>query len=530
VAAAIGLVAAFHPMLATGLARMQGDTGDTRLNNYILEHGYRAIVLNEPGRTLWSPPFFFPVPNVLAYSETLLSTLPLYAPWRVIGIAPDTAFQLWWMGLTLLNYAAAFLFLRRCCNCSPLASAGGAFLFAFGGPRISQTGHQQLFAHFFSVICLFALVQWLRQPWKRWIAIFFAAYAAQFYASFYLWWFLTIALGIAALIALVRRDDVWRQPMSWAAGLLVAALLVLPGAMHYAAARAEIGYAPADFVFSLLPRVYSWIYMGPHNWLYRWQAHMEPFQSLSMDQEHRLGLGLITTALVLAGLYLERRRPVVRVMLPVAAILVAAVTVWPNGFSLWPILAPWMPAGGAVRAPGRVMLLLLIPVSAGFAFTLDRLRNRGAIVALAVCIFEQVSSTPSYDKLEVRRHVEAVAAAVPKNCRAFLYTPVRTIPMPPDMRLNRSIKNQIDAMWAQFDAGIPTWNGYSGYAPPHWPLSDITIYTNAGRTRLAEQLATWAGADSCRVEIPAPDEGWRAGNLAGHLKRRLSPEPTGGTE
>jgi hypothetical protein len=264
--------------------------------------------------------------------------------------------------------------------------------------------------------------------------------------------------------------------------------------------------------------------------MYRWQAHIEPFRSLYLDQEHSIGIGLITTGFVLVGLYCARRRDEFRIAIAVAVILIVFVTVWAPGFCLWPIFSPLIPSAGAIRAVGRVELLLLVPASMGLASILDVLGKRRvwlAAAVLAVCICEQVNSTPSYDKLVVREQVASLAAAIPKNCAAFLYTPRRTVLLSPGKLGGRNIKSQIDGMWAQFYTGIPTVNGYSGYPPPHWPFFDITIYSEADRARLSEHLADWARAQSmnsepsCRVEI-TPNEAPNQSTFADYLSERSS--------
>ena len=37
---ALGVVIAHHPMIVSGFRRIQTDLADTRLNHYLLEHGY----------------------------------------------------------------------------------------------------------------------------------------------------------------------------------------------------------------------------------------------------------------------------------------------------------------------------------------------------------------------------------------------------------------------------------------------------------------------------------------------------------
>ncbi|HLB10434.1 MAG TPA: hypothetical protein VK617_12925, partial [Gemmatimonadaceae bacterium] len=52
----VGMLLQFHPILLSGLSRMQSDWGDTRLNNYILEHGYRWLIGMPGHERFWSPP------------------------------------------------------------------------------------------------------------------------------------------------------------------------------------------------------------------------------------------------------------------------------------------------------------------------------------------------------------------------------------------------------------------------------------------------------------------------------------------
>ena len=80
-----------------------------------------------PG-TLWTPPFFHPAPGVLAYSENLLGTAPLYWLLRP-ACQPVPAYQLWTMLVTALTYASLAWVLRRLGIGHLLCGLGG-FLFA----------------------------------------------------------------------------------------------------------------------------------------------------------------------------------------------------------------------------------------------------------------------------------------------------------------------------------------------------------------------------------------------------------------
>src|SRR3712207_6730919 len=104
----LGLAMAHHPTLLSGFARIQGDPGDTRLNNYVLEHGYRWLSAAPGHERFWSPPIFYPAPNTAAYSDILLGVAPFYWFWRLVGLEADTAFQCWTLTVSSLNIVAAY--------------------------------------------------------------------------------------------------------------------------------------------------------------------------------------------------------------------------------------------------------------------------------------------------------------------------------------------------------------------------------------------------------------------------------------
>ncbi len=328
--AAAGMVMTFYPTLFSGFARIQNDSGDTRHLNYVLEHGYRWLARAPIDRDLWSPPIFYPEPNTAAYTELLLGVVPFYVPWRLMRFDPDTAFQLWMLAISVLNFAAMYWFLRRGFAFSVLASSFGSFLFAFGSPRINQLNHQFLLPQFFTVLALYFAGEVFRlhraAPDDRrcgpCVIAFFASVAAQIYASYYHGWFLSFALAIAFLgalaIASVRREvlSVLRaHAAAIAIGLALCAAVLAPLALHHLAAAKAVGFRPFWQAEGLLPRFQSWFYMGAENWLYGWTAKHDPFIYLPMEWEQRLGLGVLTTVVVVWSLFRERHRPAIRIMI-----------------------------------------------------------------------------------------------------------------------------------------------------------------------------------------------------------------------
>ncbi|MFI5243397.1 MAG: hypothetical protein ACHQRL_10350, partial [Gemmatimonadales bacterium] len=453
----IGMLFAFHPMILSRFAVIQGDWADARFNNYILEHSYRWLVQAPGHERFWSPPMFFPAPNTAAYSDVLLGVAPFYWLWRAIGIAPDTSFQLWMLAVATANYVAALALFARGFRCRPLAAATGAALFCFASIRIEQLIHPQLVSQFYLAIAVLALVRLFesahapgptgdaRVRGDTWILVLALACVGQLYASYYNAWFLFFAMALAALwcvlagqsrmrlVTLLRTH--WRALS--AAGAL-SALLLAPLAIHYLRASSQVGMRSFFTVQAMLPRAQSWAYMGPGSWLYGALAERPLFHLLPMEHEQRLGAGVATTLVALVGLWGARRRRVIQVVTLVPVVMALLATEWPGGFSAWHAVYALVPGAAAMRAVSRIGIAIALPLSLGVALAVDRIvgsvtpasrwtRNRLAralviALVLAVIALEQGQRLPSFDKLAARERTARVAREVDPKCSAFLST------------------------------------------------------------------------------------------------------------
>jgi hypothetical protein len=506
----LGLIMAYFPMIFSGLRLMQTDPGDTRLNNYILEHCYLWLTGSPIHSSFWDPPFFYPVKNVLAYGDVLLGSAPIYWLFRALELFPDTAYQFWMFAVSTLNFAAAYLWLRRCWRFSEISSAVGAFVFSFGSPRVVQTGHQQLLPHFFSIGALYAATRLFQSSsvtggaW--WVIALLACLVGQIYAGFYLGWFLAFGLGVAGLMMLLLRD--YRQDLlrvlrehraSIGVSVFVAALALAPLAIHYLAAGTQVGYRGYDEVSRMVPTIQSWIFMGGESWLYGWQRFIRVFQIIPTRHEQIMGIGLITSLMAFWGLYEQSNQRWARLLLGWSIVVFFMVTSFYPGVSLWRLLFYFIPLANTIRAVSRICLLMLIPASVGVAFFLEcRIRGSkassraklAALALVAVVVLEQGRVTPYYDKMRDRAQVHEVASRIQPQCGYFLFTPwVKSGQETPWWKL------QIDAMWAGIERQIPTINGNAGNFPPNWPFRDNQLRTVSDEFRVRDQLSAWISAN-----------------------------------
>lgn len=500
----LGLLAAYHPMLLARLTRMQTDPGDTRHLNYILEHEYRWLVGHDAHRELLSPAVFYPQKDTLAYSETLLGVAPFYVPFRLVGLKPDTAFQFWVLTVSVLNFLAMHMLLWWGLRFGPIASAGGAYLFAFASIRVVQSGHQHLIPHFFTVAALLAGVMLFRDgaaPARRerlCVAVFFLALVAQVYASVYLAWFLflslAIALGWATVLSGARKAVGALLQRRWPTitmAAMASAVAVFPLLDRHVHVAESVGYRSYSMVKSMLPPPASFLNLGPYSWLYSWTSDWTIFTSMTLEWEKRLGLGVATSLVVAWGLWKGRKLLVVKLVALTGASVVALALLVGGEWSLWQYVYSYIPGAQAIRAVGRFGLLLLVPASLGLAVALSRLRERRAwalTVAIGLAlVIEQGQTMPSYDKFYLRRETESLARSIPTGCTAFYYA--NTSGPRPFWEL------QLDAMWAEMLSGVPTVNGYSSNFPPgNEPLIENNRPGAEAAAAREHALAAWAAS------------------------------------
>ncbi len=488
----IGALLMFHPMILSGLARVQTDAGDPRYTNYMLEHSFQWISGNPLHGRFWDPPIFFPTVNTAAYSESLLSAAPLYWIFRCLGILPDTAFQLWMIAAAALNFVASFFLLRRCVGLSTAAATGGAYVFAFAGMRVGLLNGPHLLAQFFSVFAVACLFRIFRNAdadndvsvWKRsrWIPLFFSCVVLQLYAGVYLGFFLCFGLLISLVMALLFRDS-RRDLIRVIKGNLAVTALSCVGtvcalswmAYHYLITQMMFGTPEWSEVGAMLPHFKSWINMGPANWLYGWTTQYLDLSRLPDAPEQRLGPGLVTLSIALIGFWHMHRQTWGRIAAGVFVAVLTLSLVYPWGWTPWQMVSRFIPGAGAIRCVTRISLLLLLPFSLAIAYALNGFKSRSAVLIL--CLFmalEQAQTTSAYDKQAIRSRVQTIAAAVPSRCKAFYFvtSPSGSGKEEPWFEL------QLDGMWAQTLAQVPTVNGFSGHVPPDWgPLGDLMIHS-----------------------------------------------------
>ncbi len=118
-----------------------GDLLDGRLNNFFLEHFYRAFIGEEEG--FKNANFFHPLPNVMMLSDNHWLLGPIYAFFRFLGLSSTKSFNFWIFCGFFANFISSYYVLKKF-NFSKNSSAIGAYLFTFHQIILLKIGHIQL--------------------------------------------------------------------------------------------------------------------------------------------------------------------------------------------------------------------------------------------------------------------------------------------------------------------------------------------------------------------------------------------------
>ena len=142
-------------------------------------------------------------------------------------------------------------------------------------------------------------------------------------------------------------------------------------------------------------------------------------------------------------------------------IALAFLVIFYDQDSLWLAYSGMIPGAVAIRAIGRVVLILLVPAALGLACLVEFLDQRRLAIAswivALVCLAEQGVTDRDLRRggePGVDRHASR-AGSTEVGSRSIII-PIDDLPF---------FRHHLDAMWASLATGVPTVNGYSGHAP-----------------------------------------------------------------
>ncbi len=190
---------------------LPGDAGDARFINFLMEHGYQWISGNVDD--FWNAQFMFPFEDSIAFSDNMLGSMPIYSFFRVFGVQPETAFQLWWITVCSLNYWCAYIVLKKWFGRTDLAIAG-ALIFAFSIFQQGQMNYLQMSVRFMIPIVIYAAMKLVQTGKPKYFAFYALGIIYQLYCAMYLGMFLLyFSFGFMVLYVLFTKQYLFFLPL-----------------------------------------------------------------------------------------------------------------------------------------------------------------------------------------------------------------------------------------------------------------------------------------------------------------------------
>lgn len=287
-------------------------------------------------------------------------------------------------------------------------------------------------------------------------------------------------------------------------GVAIASTLTLPLASVFFDVRELTSFLGEQARRKLLPPIHALLLPPPLNPWNRMLLGFLEGSPVEYSWEHRLGLGLGVTCLVLFGLPLALKRRGWR------SAWLSLGTVWllfsraPGLGEIWLEVSSSLSPLALLRAPGRVWLLATPLLVATALLGLERLRHqprsRWLLLLLVALALGEQTPLPSRDAVQVgstgcgiERFLEV---ELPSNCSAFFFRSSLE-------NRNCRLLTATVAMMRAVESGLPTLNGYSSYRPRSWQLrSDAAMPTSTLSQRFADWLRPF-GLDLvvCVVEL-----------------------------
>ena len=524
-AALAGTLIYYRFQVFSGFSRLNGDLGDSRLVSVLNQHWCHVI----SGQRNWLDlDFYFPIKKTLGYSDAFFASGVLscfYGSVTGQDFLLTTQYSI--MTLHFVGGLIFALYLRHFWKLGLVASMFGGLLFQINAPLMSKIGHLQMQVTVFLPIVIWCLSWLVRNAGSRSVGTkqYFAVVVLvalslhlQMMTTFYPAWFFCFFAAIFAVTAQFTRlgrrltaEIVSRRWVEVILGGMVFGLLAIPFIQTYLPVVKEFGGRSLGEGLNGLPHPSHFLRVGDDNIV--WGGLMSKaggfFPGL-MYYEKQIGIGLVLTAVYLYGIgfaatRLWRPRPANQleqkqtpIDTPSAAcavflylfptcLLIQLLVFYLGNASPWILIHHYVPGASAIRAAGRYMCVLMMPLSFGFAVLLDcairrvkaashRSKGQSLVLVLGLgstalfALIEQIGGKYNYDfsadQMRIRKLASELSQQIAASgCKSFYVAPVH-----PSYTGDLVYVYQVDAMLLSEYVGIPSLNGYSGQFPKTWGL------------------------------------------------------------
>lgn len=480
-----GMIAFTFQVIGFDLSYYPGDLGDGRLNLYFLEHGFQYICGNV--KSYWNAPFMYPEPNVIAYSDNLLGTLPFYAAFRFMGMELYTAYQCWYILLSALNYGCAFLLFKHLFK-NPWAAALGAFVFAFSLSMFSQMSHAQTFARFPIPLAFLMALKYSETIKVKYFIYALLILVYQIYCGIYLGFLLAIPLGIFLFIALLRNtiqnaESILnvKHLVGLVSGCALALLTLFPLLYPYTQRKIDPDPSHYQSILHSIPEIQSYFISHPGTLFWNFLSNKP--NGMEAWWDHQLFVGFIAlicmaiTPLVLAYQFAQqsqnREKIIATVMLIATGLITGLIFLKFNQHTLYTWIY-YLPGFSAMRSLTRIINIEILFFALSVSYIATQLLKKkvktnffifSILVLILVC--DNYVSADSVQREKIAAAEKRTLAIAPHYKKIPMNSVVSYEPDSMDAPI---YAYQIDAMLLSQQFGMRTINAYTATSPTEFSM------------------------------------------------------------
>jgi hypothetical protein len=489
----VGLYLVPIGIFETNFSKIPGDYGDSRFNNYILEHGYQSLIGNQ--KDFWNAPFMYPYPNVVALSDNLFGTMPIYSVFRLLSIDRETSYQLWLIVLFILNFVCSFWVLKKWSG-DIVSSSVGAYIYTFSIFILGHIYNVQSFPRFIIPFVFLWTWQYLNHHKKKYLILALIGIVFQFYCAIYLGFFLLYNLLFFVIAYfIIYKDKAFFYQFKNIKNIIIYILigtatyiLFSPLINPYIDITKKLGFRNFSDTFSSIPTLRSYFFTSnaPVIWAFLSQHGM----ILNEWWCHHLFMGIIPwIAIISVPLFLfskkissTQKKLISFFSIGLALSVIFCLKI--NDFTLYKIIFQ-LPGFSAMRAINRVINVQAFFFILIFVFlfsTIKENKKYGWLVYLFPILIildnlirpQEVKRFNKKDsQIEISSITDKIKNQYTKNHEAIAYIPISSVD--PD-----KFKIHLSAMLASQSLNIPCVNAYTGSYPNQY----LSFFNNTNEKSL----------------------------------------------
>ena len=476
-----------------------GDRADGRLTMLITEHWYRFCCGLEKINDLG---IFYPAENTLAYSDMLLGYGIIHSFFRFCGLDMFISYKITLILIHLLGVFTLFYFLTKVLKLDYFWAFWGTSAFSFSCTYANQFAHTQLNAISFIPLFLIFLVkaiQNLDNPSQKNLYVYSAIFVVILilYTAWYIFFFSVLFIFVFIVVGLLfcylKKIDIknilnkfWHYDLI--GYIILTVLLMIPFALAEIPIMKMSGGRTYNSVVSLIGIVYSYIYTS--NSIF--DVFFKPLSKFLPSIEIRMGFSLVLFIMfIVYTIFLFKNNkeelPVIYKILSITLIicLLLPIKLPFIGFSLWYFVYKFFIGSASIRAVGRFLFFLSLPMAiissilGSLFWNIKKIDYKKYLFVMSIlCVFLFVSNintvgvSSNWCKKQEISFLNNLPSP-PKNCKIF-YVDHFYIYNENINWVNLALMN-LDAYEIAYKFDLKTINGYSGVTPKDYKIyySDI---------------------------------------------------------